>query len=1585
MPPMRRHSIPHHRTLVFVLMLATLAMPDRLSAASSLTWDADGTAGGGTGGTGTWSTSAALWNKSGTMVSWVNANSDIAIFGGTAGTVTLGEAITAGGLTFNSDGYTLAGNGNTLTLGGSVTVTTANQLALIQANLALAAATTFTGAGNLTFDSGYNITGGGFGVSKTGAGTLNIKGTITDAATLTISGGTTNLSGSYTRATYSNAAGLSVTSGTLNVTGTLGSSAANPLGQTAFSGGSTTNFSGTAYLSGSSATFRVGEGTSATVNVTAGTLTIGTSSGGFVLGRSSTSGSGYMNISGGIVTVASSSNVIRIGAGYSDTESSGASIMTLSGTGVFDSGTSTGNILLGSNLSGNTTSTGTLNLDGGTLATMRTITGGLYAASIFNFNGGTLKANGTTMTLSTALTTVNVRNGGAVIDTNGFNVTIARALAHSSIVGDNATDGGLTKMGLGTLTLSGTDANTYTGLTLISAGELDLSKTAGINATISGAITIGDGTTAAILKLINSDQIADTSLITLNGSGANAGVFRLNNKNETIGGLSSVSGSGIVENESGSTGTGTLTLSIASGSQTFSGTLRNGDGTGTDGTLSLVKTGGGTQTLSGTNTYTGTTTVSAGTLILSGTSTYAGSLTVSGGMLTLSSGNTFSSTTAVSGGTLLVSSASTFTGAVTISAGGLLTLNSASTFGSTITIAADGTLQFGVSGAISSSSTLILNGAAGSGPATLSLNGFNWTSAAITFYDATSGAASQGIISIGSGGTLTLGGTVTVSSTSNPLGAQITGGTLDLGAATRSFAVNDSSNAAHDLTISSAITSVAGAYGIIKTGSGNMLLSGGVNIAGGVTVSSGVLEIAGSFTNGANTTSVGAVSAPGMLRLSTGADYSTSTLAIGSTAGYQGSTVVSGGTLTLTTTNTQAGILLGGAGYGGLFLSSGTINTKRVDSGDGTTTASIAVMQVSGGTLNTSNYIMFRNERWEFTVTGGQVLRSGDAIALGFRSGGTSATATTTAQGAMTMAGGVVNNAGYNITIAQQNNNTALGTTYLNLDAGTLINNQIVHYNSTGAANNTVINFNGGTLQAGANTTAFISDSGTGGTGTLTAYVNGAFGSFSGGAVINTNTFNVTIPIALSTPTGNGVMSIAVSSGGSGYYGAPYVEISGGGGTGATAYANVDLDPASPTYGQILSITISNPGVGYTSTPTVALLGGGGSGAALGTITTAANTSGGLTKSGLGILTLSGSAANTFTGASSITAGEVDLAKNTGVTAIAGNITVGDGTASAVLKLVNSEQIADTSVVSFNGSGSTAGILRLNNLNETLGGLSSTGVAGIVENESGSAATGTLTVNVASGTQTFSGTLRNGDGTGTDGTLALVKTGAGTQVLSGTNTYTGATTVSAGVLQIGSSGAGTTGTGAVTVQNGGTLTGTGIVQGTSFTAASGSIVMAGDGTAQANYGTLTFTPASGSGAINFQSGSTIILGINPGGTSDQLNIIGTGTSTLLFNGNLTITATAFTPTAPEVFNLLDWTGLSTSPTFASRYTSTGLLLGNGDEATGLDLPDISGSGFFWDISSFTTNGTISIVAVPEPSRLLLMGLALGIIMMRRRR
>ena len=69
------------------------------------------------------------------------------------------------------------------------------------------------------------------------------------------------------------------------------------------------------------------------------------------------------------------------------------------------------------------------------------------------------------------------------------------------------------------------------------------------------------------------------------------------------------------------------------------------------------------------------------------------------------------------------------------------------------------------------------------------------------------------------------------------------------------------------------------------------------------------------------------------------------------------------------------------------------------------------------------------------------------------------------------------------------------------------------------------------------------------------------------------------------------VKSITVTNGGTGYFsGTPTIEITGGGGTGATATATTNN-------GVITGFTITNKGTGYTSTPTVTITGGGGTGA----------------------------------------------------------------------------------------------------------------------------------------------------------------------------------------------------------------------------------------------------------------------------------------------------------------------------------------------------------------------------------------------------
>ena len=77
----------------------------------------------------------------------------------------------------------------------------------------------------------------------------------------------------------------------------------------------------------------------------------------------------------------------------------------------------------------------------------------------------------------------------------------------------------------------------------------------------------------------------------------------------------------------------------------------------------------------------------------------------------------------------------------------------------------------------------------------------------------------------------------------------------------------------------------------------------------------------------------------------------------------------------------------------------------------------------------------------------------------------------------------------------------------------------------------------------------------------------------------------------------NGILSITLSNGGSGYTSNPTVSFTGGGGSGATA-------TAARTGNVVTSVTITNPGSGYTSPPTVVFTGGGGTGAAATSIVT---------------------------------------------------------------------------------------------------------------------------------------------------------------------------------------------------------------------------------------------------------------------------------------------------------------------------------------------------------------------------------------------
>jgi autotransporter-associated beta strand protein len=154
-----------------------------------------------------------------------------------------------------------------------------------------------------------------------------------------------------------------------------------------------------------------------------------------------------------------------------------------------------------------------------------------------------------------------------------------------------------------------------------------------------------------------------------------------------------------------------------------------------------------------------------------------------------------------------------------------------------------------------------------------------------------------------------------------------------------------------------------------------------------------------------------------------------------------------------------------------------------------------------------------------------------------------------------------------------------------------------------------------------------------------------------------------------------------------------------------------------------------------------------------------------------------------------------------GVSTYTGSTTIANGTTRLT---TGNDRLPTGTVLSLGQAASTnRGTLDLGGFNQTVGGLativgSSTTVSNSVTTSVGS---GTLSINVASGTYTF------GDGSDTNsgvisGSISIVKLGAGTQILGGSNAYTGPTTLSAGTLVAGNAAA--FGSGAINV-NGGTL------------------------------------------------------------------------------------------------------------------------------------------------------------------------------------
>src|SRR5205823_746885 len=179
---------------------------------------------------------------------------------------------------------------------------------------------------------------------------------------------------------------------------------------------------------------------------------------------------------------------------------------------------------------------------------------------------GTLEYTGSSASSSKKFTMATGGIGAFQIDTSGQTLTLSGVIDGS---------GGLSKTGAGGLTLS--VANTYSGGTTISAGTVNLGNASALG---TGGLTVNGGT----LELLNG---ATHSVANLSGSG---GTIEIN----------------------GNSNTATLSVGSDNTSTSYSGLLK-GDNTvpiGNNNTkLSLTKVGTGTLTLSGANTYNGTTTI----------------------------------------------------------------------------------------------------------------------------------------------------------------------------------------------------------------------------------------------------------------------------------------------------------------------------------------------------------------------------------------------------------------------------------------------------------------------------------------------------------------------------------------------------------------------------------------------------------------------------------------------------------------------------------------------------------------------------------------------------------------------------------------------------------------------------------------------------------------------------------------------------------------------------------------------------------------------------------------------------------------
>lgn len=1548
----------------------------------------------------------------------VNSTGTITVYGN------LSDGVGKLAFTQSGTGTTIVNGTETYTGATNVTAGTLELDGLLASGTTVNVSTAGTLTGLGTINGSATLTGSGiinFGATGNIVGTLGAtggrwNGVGTVGGLVTASGSTNTF---FINGTLTAPAGLSVIGGAIGGTGTLN-------GNLNYTSSSNSTFAGVI----------AGTGNTLTVNAPASTLTL----------SGNNTYTGATSVNGG---------TLQIGNGT--TGSLGATAVTVNNSGVFATNLATGSVLATDVILNSATSAFNA-IQSGT----NTLSGALSGAGVFNQKGTgtTILSKTDTFTGAANVTagTLQIGDGtdGALVGTSGVNVSGTGKLAidlvdnwdFSTSVNLNGTGTSFQAIQSGTTTIStaisGTGAfnqngpgttvlkvnQTYTGATNVNGGTLQLDSaglsassivhvgTAGslysmsssipgnVTLTGNGHIYLNNSTIGGTLSVTGGNWDAWGNTGTVNGVvTASSGVFHINGALNALSGLK-VTGGTI-------TGNGSVIGNLnytSSSSSTFGGVI-----TGSGSTVT-VNNAGATLILTGINTYTGATTISAGTLQI-GDGTTPGNLagtsgvTVSGaGSLAtnLADGATFSvpvtlsattaslkaiqsGTNTISGviggtgafnqngtGTTILSSAETYTGPTNVNAG-TLEVDGSLSAGSIVNVGTGGTLSG--TGTVLNRGTLTGNGTINFGSSgnivgTLGITGGNWN-----------GAGSVGGLVTASSGIFHLNGSLTA-----PAGLAVTGGTL-AGTGTLTGKLNYTS------TSNSTFGGVIAGPGVTltKAGTSTLILAGTSTYTGITSITAGTLQIGDGVAAGNLTGTSGVtVSSTGILatNLADGATFSAPVTLSATTASLKaiqsGTNTISGvisgtgtfnqngsGTTILNTAETYTGATTVTTGTlevdgslatasvvkvltGGTLSGSGTVKGNATLTGNGainfgSTGNIVGTLGITGGNWNglgtvgglvTSSSGAF-NLNGSLTAPAGLSVTGGTLAGTGTLNGkltyastasstfggviagtstltksGTSTltlTGTETYTGATTVSAGTLQiGNGTSGSLAGTSGVTASGTGILaiNLVDGSSFTQNIV-LSAAGASvkaiqpgTNTISGLISGTgtfNQSGAGTTILNKNETYTGATTVTTgtlEVDGSLATTSTVKVLTGGTLSGTGTIkGNATLTGNGIINFG----------------SGGNIVGTLGVTGGNWNGLGTVGGLVTSSSGAfNLGGSLTAPTGLSITGGtlAGNGTLTGKLTyasTASSTFGGviagtgtLAKSGASTLALTGT--NTYSGATTVTAGTLQVGNGAvaGASLGSGNVAVSSG-ATLAIDLAGGDTFS-------------------NNVTDT----------------------GRITDIAPSGTHTIASTI---SGAGT-----FAKTGAGTVVVTGANTYTGATTVSGGTLLANNTTGFATGTGTVSINNGGTLGGSGTVK--ALTLGSGGILAPGAGSIGASGTTLHASSLiwNAGGTLKLQLGSSAgdalaLTGAFNKGTAGSytLDLIDAGVAP----GSYTLATYASTNFLPSNFTLelpagydgsLVQTSTSLSITLSLHASSVsgGTLTLNGNNPSGGGVTTLSG-------------------------------------------